>query len=52
MERMSTLDAEFFFAEHRNVPMHIGSVAVFSQPPLIPVKKESSLALRGLPARY
>jgi len=32
MERMSTLDAEFFFAEHRNVPMHIGSVAVFEGP--------------------
>jgi hypothetical protein len=23
---MSTLDAEFFYAEHHNVPMHIGSV--------------------------
>ena len=32
MERMSTLDAEFFYAEHRNVPMHIGSVAVFDSP--------------------
>jgi Wax ester synthase-like Acyl-CoA acyltransferase domain len=31
-ERMSTLDAEFFFAEHGNVPMHIGSVAVFDGP--------------------
>jgi diacylglycerol O-acyltransferase / wax synthase len=31
-ERMSTLDAEFFFAEHRKVPMHIGSVAVFDGP--------------------
>ena len=31
-ERMSTLDAEFFFAEHRNVPLHIGSVAVFDGP--------------------
>jgi diacylglycerol O-acyltransferase len=31
-ERMSTLDAEFFFAEHANVPMHIGSVAVFDGP--------------------
>jgi hypothetical protein len=27
-------------------------VILLSQPPLIPVKKESSLALRGLPARY
>jgi hypothetical protein len=27
-------------------------MANLSQPPLIPVKKESSLALRGLPARY
>lgn len=32
MERMSPLDAEFFFAEHGNVPMHIGSVAVFDGP--------------------
>ena len=32
MNRMSTLDAEFFFAEHDNVPMHIGSVAVFDGP--------------------
>ncbi|HET9975404.1 MAG TPA: wax ester/triacylglycerol synthase domain-containing protein [Streptosporangiaceae bacterium] len=31
-ERMSTLDAEFFFAEHANVPLHIGSVAVFDGP--------------------
>ena len=31
-ERMRTLDAEFFFAEHRNVPLHIGSVAVFDGP--------------------
>jgi diacylglycerol O-acyltransferase / wax synthase len=31
-ERMSTLDAEFFYAEHDNVPMHIGSVAVFDGP--------------------
>jgi hypothetical protein len=32
LDRMSTLDAEFFYAEHRNVPMHIGSVAVFEGP--------------------
>ena len=31
-ERMSTLDAEFFFAEHANVPLHIGSVATFDGP--------------------
>lgn len=31
-ERMSMLDAEFFYAEHDNVPMHIGSVAVFDGP--------------------
>jgi diacylglycerol O-acyltransferase len=31
-ERMSTLDAEFFFAEYGNVPLHIGSVAVFDGP--------------------
>jgi len=31
-ERMSTLDAEFFFAEQGNVPLHIGSVAVFDGP--------------------
>jgi WS/DGAT/MGAT family acyltransferase len=31
-ERMSALDAEFFFAEHANVPLHIGSVAVFDGP--------------------
>jgi len=32
MERMSTLDAGFFFVEHDNVPMHIGSLAVFEGP--------------------
>ncbi|SRR6266702_1075190 len=32
LDRMSTLDAEFFYAEHHNVPMHIGSVAVFDGP--------------------
>src|SRR5215469_18885615 len=32
MERMSTLDAGFFFAEHANVPMHLGAVAVFEGP--------------------
>jgi len=32
MERMNTLDAEFFFAEHDHVPLHIGSVAVFEGP--------------------
>jgi len=32
LDRMSTLDAEFFYAEHDNVPMHIGSVAVFEGP--------------------
>jgi diacylglycerol O-acyltransferase / wax synthase len=31
-ERMSPLDAEFFYAEHENMPMHIGSVAVFDGP--------------------
>src|SRR6266540_252191 len=33
MERMSALDAGFFFMEHDNVPMHVGSVAVFEGPP-------------------
>ncbi len=32
MERMSTLDAGFYFVEHENVPMHIGSLAVFDGP--------------------
>ncbi|HEX2823619.1 MAG TPA: wax ester/triacylglycerol synthase family O-acyltransferase [Streptosporangiaceae bacterium] len=32
MNRMSTLDAEFFFADHDNVPLHMGSVAVFDGP--------------------
>ena len=32
LDRMSTLDAEFFYAEHHNVPMHIGSVGVFDGP--------------------
>jgi len=32
MERMSTLDAGFFFAEHENVPMHLGALAVFEGP--------------------
>ena len=32
LDRMSTLDAEFFYAEHDNVPMHIGSVAVLDGP--------------------
>jgi diacylglycerol O-acyltransferase / wax synthase len=32
MERMSTLDAGFFFVEHENVPMHMGSLALFEGP--------------------
>jgi diacylglycerol O-acyltransferase / wax synthase len=32
MERMSTLDAGFFFAEHPNAPMHLGALAVFEGP--------------------
>ena len=32
MERMSTLDAGFFFAEHANVPMHLGALALFEGP--------------------
>jgi diacylglycerol O-acyltransferase len=32
MERMNTLDAGFYFVEHQNVPMHIGSLAVFDGP--------------------
>lgn len=33
MERMSTLDAGFFYVEHDNVPMHLGSLALFEGPP-------------------
>jgi diacylglycerol O-acyltransferase len=33
MERMSTLDAGFYFSEDENTPMHVGSVAVFEGPP-------------------
>src|SRR5258707_13015861 len=29
---MNTLDAGFYFVEHDNVPMHIGSLAVFEGP--------------------
>ena len=32
MERMSTLDAGFYFVEHKNVPMHLGSLVVFEGP--------------------
>jgi diacylglycerol O-acyltransferase / wax synthase len=32
MERMTTLDAGFFFAEHANVPMHLGALGVFEGP--------------------
>ena len=32
MERMSTLDAGFFYVEHDNVPMHMGSLALFEGP--------------------
>jgi WS/DGAT/MGAT family acyltransferase len=32
MERMSTLDAGFFYVEHDNVPMHLGSLALFDGP--------------------
>ena len=32
MDRMSALDASFFFAESENTPMHVGSVAVFEGP--------------------
>jgi diacylglycerol O-acyltransferase len=33
MERMSPLDAGFFYMEDENVPMHVGSVLVFEGPP-------------------
>lgn len=33
MERMSALDAGFFYVEHDNVPMHLGSLALFEGPP-------------------
>jgi WS/DGAT/MGAT family acyltransferase len=33
MERMSTLDAGFYFVEDENTPMHVGSVSVFEGPP-------------------
>jgi WS/DGAT/MGAT family acyltransferase len=33
VDRMSALDASFFFAESENTPMHVGSVAVFDGPP-------------------
>jgi WS/DGAT/MGAT family acyltransferase len=32
MERMNTLDAGFFFAEHARVPMHLGALALFDGP--------------------
>jgi WS/DGAT/MGAT family acyltransferase len=32
VERMATLDAGFYFVEHQNVPMHIGSLAIFDGP--------------------
>jgi diacylglycerol O-acyltransferase / wax synthase len=32
MERMSTLDAGFFFVEHPNAPLHLGVLAVFEGP--------------------
>ncbi len=32
MERMTTLDAGFYLVDHRNVPMHLGSVAIFEGP--------------------
>src|SRR5215472_18520212 len=32
MERMTALDAGFYFAEHACVPMHIGALAVFEGP--------------------
>jgi len=32
VDRMSALDASFFFAESENTPMHVGSVTVFEGP--------------------
>jgi WS/DGAT/MGAT family acyltransferase len=32
MERMNTLDAGFFFAEHACAPMHLGALALFEGP--------------------
>jgi WS/DGAT/MGAT family acyltransferase len=32
MERMSALDASFYFVDDENVPMHVGSVSVFEGP--------------------
>jgi diacylglycerol O-acyltransferase / wax synthase len=32
VDRMSALDASFFYAESENTPMHVGSVAIFDGP--------------------
>ncbi len=32
MERMSILDAGFYLVDHHNVPMHLGSLAIFDGP--------------------
>jgi len=32
MHRMSVLDAGFYLVDHQNVPMHLGSVAIFEGP--------------------
>jgi hypothetical protein len=32
MERMSALDAGFYFVDDEKVPMHVGSVSVFEGP--------------------
>jgi diacylglycerol O-acyltransferase / wax synthase len=53
MERMSTLDAGFYLVDHCNVPMHLGSVAVFDgpAPQLAELVRLYAARLAGLP-RY
>ena len=49
MERMSTLDAGFFFVEHENVPMHLGSLARVRGPRPGPTRTSSELFAAKLP---
>lgn len=53
MDRMSTLDAGFYLVDHVNVPMHMGSVAIFDGPaPSLPELADLYAARLASAPRY
>ena len=48
MDRLSPLDASFYYAESPNTPMHVGSVSAF-EGPATPYSDTIRLVVRGEP---